>query len=186
MAEVAIEFVQQQIGFGEGDEAGDGRANSQHRLDIIEGNVTAIEEQVLALQQLLVIHRRKVKPTNQGGPVLRKSKGTKLMRRSRSLGDLQLAQDSVLLLAILEESEGSRKRLSKFNEESLEESEGSRKRIRTFHESSLRRPLKMIAPTDVEEDLQGIAKHYDPETVTNQPTPNPVMDKALDTLNTLL
>ena len=184
LAEVATEFMEQQAGDGEGEEAGDGRANSQDRLDIIEGSITAIEEQVLALQQLVVIHRRKVKPANQGDAVLRNSK--KCLKRSRSLGDLQLAQDGVPLLPILEESEGSRTRLSKFNEGSLEKSEGSRTRIRTFSEGSLRRPLKTIKPPNMEEEAQGNAEQGESETVTVGPTPNPVMDQALDTLDTLL
>jgi hypothetical protein len=186
LAEAAIEFMEQQTGDGEGDEAGDGRATSQDRLDVIEGSITAIEEEVLALQQLVVIHRRKVKPANQGDAVLRNSKGKKCLKRSRSLGDLQLAQDGVPLLPISEESEGSRTRLSKFNEESLEESEGSRTRIRTFSEGSLRRPLKTIKPLNMEEEAQGNAEQGESEAVTVGPTPNPVMDQALDTLDTLL
>ena len=177
--------MEQQTGDGGGEKAGDGRANLQDRLDIIEGSITAIEEEVLALQQLVVIHRRKVKPTNQGDAVLRNSKGKKCLKRSRSLGDLP-AQDSLPLLPILEESEGSRTRPSKFNEGSLEDSEGSRTRIKTFSEGSLRRPLKTIKPPNVEEEAQGNAEQGESETVTVGPMPNPVMDQALDTLDTLL
>jgi hypothetical protein len=186
LAEVATEFMEQQAGDGEGEEAGDGRANSQDRLDMIEGSITAIEEEVLALKQLVVIHRRKIKPPNQREALQRNSKGKKRLTRSRSLGDLQPAQDGVLLLPILEESEGSRTRLSKFKEGSLEESEGSRTRVRKFSEGSLRRPLKTIKPPNVEEEAQGNGEQAESETVTVRPTPNPVMDRALDTLDTFL
>ena len=170
LAEVAIGFVEQMIGQGEAEEAGDGQDHVKKLLDVIEESIAGMQDDVLALQQLVVAHRRKVQPAKQGA-LLKHGKGSRSrIRRSRSLGDLPLLRNTMQLMPISEEGEWSRMRPSR-------EAESIGSRCSKFSENSLRRPLKTIAPFRAEEEANA---------VTVEPTPNPVLDTALDKLDILL
>jgi len=171
LAEVAIVLVDQKIGQGEADEAGVWRAAVHKLLDAIEESITAIQEDVLALQQLAVVHRRKLQPAMQGASVLKHSQSSRSrIKRSRSLGDLPLVRDLVPLMPISEEGEGSRMRLTRTSTES---------RFSKYSDTSLQRPLKTISTFHAAEEGR-----INAETV--EPTPNPVLDAALDKLDILL